>query len=686
MEKIEGKGKLAGFINKYHLQLYTTNDFTEAMRSVKSIKNYPEVSADIETTGFNFWEHDMIGLGIAFTEDKALYISTRTFSDTQITRLIQAYNKATEGRRSYFWNFYFDKSFTKGRYGVGLNCTDDGLIYGHTMFNHRKLKGKGLKLKDFTRDFLPFGDYEEELNLEKRRIIKEKKILTEEFNYGMFDDSILAPYGCFDVICTQILTKNLIRTAERKSVSEWTKLKDLLDLKHKVTEEYIRAKLRGMKVDRDMVLELGAEWGKKLKPLYAKLNELPEIKRLVKEQGKEFNPRSSKQKAKLFFDICGFPIIETTDKGSPSTGAFTIETILRPYEGVAYEDLPGRVKVISVVDEIKLYEKGINSFLGVGSGKGKNGLWTLTSNKYPYVHSNHNITGTITGRTATSKPNLAQMPSARSILGKIKKCFIPHKDYKFISFDYSSAELRIIAYYSQEPNFMDAFKQNLNLHSWMALKIFGDKMDIPENLTLKEKVAMVKHKYANTWRAKVKAVNFSLSYGTTAYGIAKNLDMTLQEAEEFLDTYNKANNKLMKFIEDNKAFAKYNGYVEDLLGQRLELDEMKKFDLRKNAKNTWSVSKQSRKTTNFKIQASSASLLYRSIVSFFEEVRERDLDIHMVATIYDSVKLEVHKDIPDELVFDLLKKHFEIKIGNVDLLIDLEKADTGDSWHEVAEI
>lgn len=684
MKLLEGKGKIKEYINNYNLELYETKDYSEAVKSIKNLRKYKSISVDIETTGFDFWKEDMIGLGIAVSDSLAIYIVTRDFTDKQIKNLIELFNENT--REVYMWNAYFDKSFTLGRYEVGLNFTHDGLIYAHTMFNHIKLKGKGLGLKDFTNYFLPFKNYEDELEEEKSKIIKERGILTAEFHYGMFSDETLAPYGCMDVISTQILTNNLRHEADRKYKEAWDKLKGLIKLKHDVTEVYIKAKIRGMKIDRDKILELTNEWKAKLKPLYKKLNSKEEIKELIKQQGKEFNPRSSKQKIKLLFDICGFEVVETTDTGNPSTAAYTIETILKPYKDVEFEDLPSRIQVVRLIDDIRLYEKGINSFLGTGSGKGKNGLWTLTEEDYPYVHSNHNITGTITGRTSTSHPNLAQVPSARSILGKIKQCYVPHEDYRFVSFDYASAELRVIAYYSQEKTFLEAFDKGLNLHSMLALRIFGDKMDIPKELTEKEKCGLVKEKYNNTWRAKVKSVNFSLSYGTTKYGIAKNLNISVPEAEDFLDIYKQNNPRLIQFIEDNKKFAHFNGYVEDYMGQRLYLDLMKYFDLSHGAYNEYEVEKQCRKTTNFRIQASNASILYNCMVGFFKEVEERGLDIHLIATIYDSVKLEVHKDIPDKLVFNLLKKHFEVDIGNVTLEIDLEKADVGDSWFEVNEI
>ena len=313
MKKLKAKGKIKEFIKEYSLELYSTSSYEKAKKFISKLDRFKACAADIETSGFNFWQHKMIGFAIAVSDTQAVYIITREMTDEQIKDLIATYNKKV--KNSYMWNYYFDKSFTLGRYGEGFKCTHDGLIYAHTLFNHRKLQGKGLSLKDFTKDFLPFGDYEEELNIEKRNLIKNLKIKTKDFSYALLSDDTLAPYACMDVITTYALTESLQDYAKtRITTQSWDKLPNLLQLKHDVTEVYIKAKVRGIKVDREKILELSFGWQKELKSLYSKLNNLTLMQQFKAiYELEEFNPRSSKQKISLFFKFLNFPIIETTE-------------------------------------------------------------------------------------------------------------------------------------------------------------------------------------------------------------------------------------------------------------------------------------------------------------------------------------------------------------------------------------
>lgn len=668
VKQIRGESeKIKEYIEKFGLKFYIIEGYRSIKRAIKSILKYDEISFDIETSGFSFREDDLLGIVIGVSEKKAIYLNFRNLNFEDSKDLIKLF-KEFNGK-IYGWNFYFDKSFKLGKYNIDINFTDDGLILSHTMFAHKRLYGESLSLKAMTNKYLPYKNYNEYLEEKKKSIIKEKNILTKEFDYSMFSDELLSEYGCMDGIATFILTKQLIKEANKRIKSDWKELKEVLRLKYSVNEQYIKAKVRGMKIDRDKVFDLKKEWSDKKDFYLNKINKNKAIKIFRAEYEEEFNPNSSKQLRYLFYKILDLDVIETTKKGNPSTDSYVLEY---------YNDIP----LIADIEKFKLYSKGIDGFL-----EGKRGLIHLTTENHSYVHPNANITGTISSRTATSNPNLGQIPS-RGELKKIKKCYTPRDGYKFLSFDFASAELRILGHLSQEPNFIDAFKKGLNLHSLMAIKIFGDKMDIPSNLSLKEKCDYVKKNYGDTYRYYVKSVNFGLPYSISEYGLSKNIRCTIEEAKKLLDNYKENNKKIKEFMDYNLDFASENLYVEDILGQRLYLPAMHQYkDMKENRYYSYKISKEAKKTTNFRIQASNAIILYEGMDTFFKEIEERDLDIHLFTTIYDAVYCEVNKNIDNKVVFDLFKKHFVKKLDeNVTLDIDIEKTKGDNTLYHLSEI
>jgi DNA polymerase-1 len=298
----------------------------------------------------------------------------------------------------------------------------------------------------------------------------------------------------------------------------------------------------------------------------------------------------------------------------------------------------------------------------------KNSLLACVSNInkiYPSV----NITGTTTSRLSMTKVNLAQYPSSRSELGKIRKCIIPTKDYKFCYFDFAAMEVRLTASITQEPTILEAINNNLDLHSMTALKVFGHKMkELDMSLPLKDKLDFIKKTYGNTFRYWSKSLIFSLLYGTTEFGLSKNLNISQQEAIDMIKDFFNGYTKVKEFMDNNKKQAIEKGYVENLHGMRLNVPEC----LGWNSKyKNYKAERQIRQSGNYLIQSLNATYLYKAIITFMKEVRDRNLDIHLLFTIYDSVMVEVHESIDNNIVIDLFKRHFESKINGVPIEIDI---------------
>lgn len=406
----------------------------------------------------------------------------------------------------------------------------------------------------------------------------------------------------------------------------------------------------------------------------------------------EFNFNSNKHKQVLFYDILKIEKKYFTKSKAPSTGKIVLDNYGDKYD------------ILKIFKDYGIYNKGIRGFLGTNDIEGvdyeeeqddiedeeqldeeiassKSSILACIdkNNKmYPSV----NITGTTTSRLSMTHPNIAQYPSSRSELGKIRKCIIPTKDYRFCYFDFAAMEVRLTAVMTQEPTILDAINNNLDLHSMTALKVFGHKMkELDNSLPLKEKLDFIKKNYGNTYRYWSKSLIFSLLYGTTEHGLSKNLNITKEEAIDMIKDFFNGYTKVKEFMENNKKMASTKGYVENLHGLRMNTPEC--IGWTPKSKN-YKAERQIRQSGNFLIQSLNATYVYKSILTFMKEVRERKLDIHLLFTIYDSLMVEAHESISDDVIIDLFKRHFESEINGVKIEIDIDLGKVNESWYEIS--
>jgi len=168
--------------------------------------------------------------------------------------------------------------------------------------------------------------------------------------------------------------------------------------------------------------------------------------------------------------------------------------------------------------------------------------------------------------------------------------------------------------------------------------------------------------------------NFSLPYGTTEVGLSKSIGVSKTEAKRYIEDYRKGNKAIADYIDWSKDHVMTKGYTEGSYGERLYLKSAKGYDWRQqdNKRNkNWEAIAQYKKATNFIIQSDNAFMLYKSLITFFKEIEEKKLDISLIATIYDSMYIRVNKEIDNKLVYNLMKKHFEVDFYGIPMLIDI---------------
>jgi len=238
---------------------------------------------------------------------------------------------------------------------------------------------------------------------------------------------------------------------------------------------------------------------------------------------------------------------------------------------------------------------------------------------------------------------------------------------------FSSSETHILGELADEPNFKEAFEKGIDLHSFTAWNIWKDKMDIDPNLPMPEITRLVKKQYGDTFRQYAKSIGFSLPYDTTGMGLGRALGVSTKVGDKYIEEYRELNKGIALYMDKNKDFVMENGYIEGSYGERLYLHNAKGYNWRDNKrrKKNWDAIAEFRKATNFIMQSDNAFLLYKGLISFNEEINKLGLDISLIATIYDSIYIRVNKDIEDIVVWNLLKKHFEIKFFDMLMPIDI---------------
>ena len=273
------------------------------------------------------------------------------------------------------------------------------------------------------------------------------------------------------------------------------------------------------------------------------------------------------------------------------------------------------------------------------------------------IHTTYNQTTTVTGRLSSSNPNLQNIPIRTEEGSKIRKAFVAknRENSLILSADYSQIELRLLAHITQDKNLIDAFKSGIDVHTLTASKVFG----VPVDDVTKQ------------MRYKSKAVNFGIVYGQSKYGLAKALDITPAEAEEFINKYFETYPKIKTYMEEIVAFALEKGYVETIFGRKRYLEaELNNSNgmIREFAK---------RAAINHPMQGSAADLIKIAMVDLDKKLYDSKFNSKLIMQVHDELILEVDKAEKDDIQ-ELVVKSMELgQPLEVPLLVDVE---VGESW------
>lgn len=354
------------------------------------------------------------------------------------------------------------------------------------------------------------------------------------------------------------------------------------------------------------------------------------------EAGQEFNINSPSQLGTILFEKMQLPTSRKNKTGY-STDVSVLETLAKTH------GMPKMILEYRQLAKLKsTYVDALPKLINPYTGR---------------LHTSYNQTVAVTGRLSSTDPNLQNIPIRTELGREIRKAFIPAKPgYTILDADYSQIELRIMAHLSGDENLMDAFKNNLDIHSSTASKVLGIPLD----------------EITQDHRRKAKEINFGIMYGMGKFGLSNRLGISFEEAGDFIENYFTQFPNVKLFMDQIIEEAKKNGFVSTLMKRRRYLPEI-------NAKNHQVRSFAERTAINTPIQGTAADLIKIAMIRIHDEFKKRKLQGMMIMQVHDELVFEVPDSEVDEikvLVIDCMESALELKVPI--------KADvgTGANWLE----
>ena len=281
----------------------------------------------------------------------------------------------------------------------------------------------------------------------------------------------------------------------------------------------------------------------------------------------------------------------------------------------------------------------------------------MVNKKTGRVHTSYNQAIAATGRLSSINPNLQNIPIRTERGREVRKAFIPRDaDHSIVSADYSQIELRIIAEISKDVNMLDAFAQNLDIHTATAAKVYG--IDL--------------HEVDSNQRRNAKAVNFGIIYGQSAFGLSQSLGIPRKEAAEIIEQYFATYPGIKQYMNDTMNFARENGYVCTLMGRRRYLRDI-------NSANMTVRGFAERNAINAPIQGSAADMIKIAMINIHREFKAQKLDSRMTMQVHDELVFDVpNREI--ETVKPIIMHHMKTAIKtDVPIMVEIG---TGLNWLE----
>ena len=584
---------------------------------VKKIDKSKAFAIDTETDSVSTVSANLIGISISVKENEGCYIPIgHSYKDCPQQLSLDCIQK---------------------KLGPALEKNQEKAVGQNLKFDIPILSRHGIKISEFLADTMlmsyvlnstatrhgmdRLADYY--LNYTTTKYTDVTGTASKQISFAEVQIDVATDYAAEDADVTLRLFNTLSALLKEKPIQE----KLLKEIEYPLVHVLSRVEQNGAKIDKKKLGNHSKELGDKIADLSAQA---------FKIAGEEFNLDSPKQLLEILYEKQGLPVLRKTPKGQPSTNEETLQRLSEEYE------LP------KIILQYRTLAKLKSTYT--------DSLINIENPKTQRIHTSYQQAVTSTGRLSSTEPNLQNIPIKTAEGRRIREAFVPEKGNTLISADYSQIELRIMAHLSEDKNLTNAFNNNIDVHSSTAAEVFGVAIE----------------EVNKDQRRSAKAINFGLMYGMSAFGLTRQLGITRAEAQAYLDTYFARYTGVRDYMDNIKAKAKEDMFVETIMGRRLYLNEI-------NAANGLRRQAAERAAINAPLQGSAADIIKKAMLDIDKLILNEMPDVKMIMQVHDELVFECPKENAD-LVMEKMKETME---QTVELKIPLiAEAAVGSNWNE----
>ena len=602
---------------KNYLLIKNENEIENWLKDAEEIG---EFAIDTETNSLDPHQAKLVGISISNYIGKACYIpinhkNGKNLIEKRVLKILKPYLE-DKSIKKIGQNIKFDYIIFYLR-GVNINSMEDTMLMSYVLD-----AGKNRHNMD-TLSEIHLGhktiQFKDLVGTGKKKITFDEVDVDIAKDYAAEDADIT--YRLYKIFFKSLRAVNLVNIYE---IFEKPLIKILALME-----------INGIKLDKSFLKKLSIKFADKIYQIE---------KKIYKISKKEFNIGSTKQLGEIMYNELKISSLKKTKKGSFATSATVLENLA--FKG---HELPKLVLDWRQASKLKnTYSDSLPEHLNPKTNR---------------IHTSFLLAATTTGRLASSDPNLQNIPIKTEDGKDIRKAFISEKNNKLISADYNQIEMRILADLADVKELKKAFLNNEDIHSLTASQVFGvniKKVDLD-------------------MRRKAKAINFGIIYGISQYGLAKQIGVTNNEAENFLNSYFMKFPEIKDYMANTIKYCRKSGYVSNIFGRKTHIIGI-------NDKNFNVRSFQERAAINAPIQGSASEIMRLAMIRINDEILIKKKEkLKMLLQIHDELIFE--SDVNDvnessKLIKDTMTsvKNSEFHSFSIPLLVDINM---GDNWGEL---
>ncbi len=610
-----------------HRIIDNVDDLVSVLKQNKSEKN---LCIDTETQSVNPLEAELLGIGFAFKPEEVFYIRQSSNVPIQMdlfsapvadtgenwVKIVEHLQNACKNKNVIAHNIKYDL-MVLSKYGLKIDSlkTYDTMIASYLLWpDKRRHSLDRLALEMFSFEKISYSD-----------LLKNNEGKKVHQDLTTVDVEKVAKYCSEDVFITLSLFNQF------KKMLKDEELTDLFqDMEMRLILPIIEMETNGIKIGKSFFKKLENDYNEILKSLKQKVFEIAD---------EEFNLDSPKQLSVVLFEKMKLPPVKKIKTGY-STDSHVLEVLRIDHE------------IAEVILKYRTYAKLINTYIKP--------LQKLANPETDRIHTSFNQTIAATGRLSSSNPNLQNIPVRDTEGARIRQGFIAPPEFKLVSFDYSQIELRIFAHLSNSEVFIEAFKNDKDIHTLTAATLFET-----ENVE--------KH-----MRRIAKTVNFGVLYGQTPFGLARELGISMVDAKNFIESYMEKYPAIRQYTEKMISYGKDKGYVRTISGRKRMVPEL-------NSKNANIRKHGERVAVNTPVQGSAADIIKNAMIRIFDFLKcHPEYNTRMILQVHDELMFEMPLSGCDEIIPKIRSMMENVEYSlNVPLKVDVKE---GLNWKDMEKI